>query len=145
MNIYQSIDSAQLQGLLGMSASTIVGLSALVVIVPILLFALTLVGRYRAFKAIGFEGWRGAVPCYAWYALGEGMGDSKGLGLACAILSGAQLLFPLVWIALVICEFVLIYRPGKDDGLSVGLTLGIILLPFVFWFVVAGRYGQSRE
>lgn len=145
MLTYQNLQSANLEGLLGISAATYAVLAILAIVVPILFTVLTLVGRYKAFKAIGIDGWRGAVPCYAWYALGEGLGDSKGLGLAVAILSGVQLIIPFVWIALVICQFILLRRPGKEGGLSTGLTIGVILLPFIFWFVVAGKYKTEEQ
>lgn len=124
-------------------ASMLTGASIL--FVPICLAVLTLYGRFRAFRAMGMDGWKGAVPWYCWYALGKRIGgDMTALGLILAIVEAVSIFVPVLWLVSAVLQFILLSQPGKDGGFAPGLTVGCILLPSVFWFSAARRFGDDK-
>lgn len=121
-------------------------IALLIWLIPIVLLGVALYGRYRYFKAVGFEGWEGATPFYAWYAFGRALGgDREKLGLATACVGVASLLLPPLWIVFLIMQFILLKNPsGKEGGFSTGMAIGCVLLPFVFWHVAAKGVSEGK-
>lgn len=133
---------------------TVLGiLAALFLLFEIVSPIAVLIGRYCAFKSAGLGGWRGAIPLYSWFVIGIGRGSVPlafvGLFASlCHALGFAEsdVHFEVFLIALVL-EFLLLKCPMRKGGLSVGRTLGLVLLPCVFWFVVAhdGSFARAMR
>lgn len=133
---------------------TVLGvIAALALLLSIVAPILTLVGRYRAFKSAGLGGWRGAIPLYSWYVIGATRGGLPWVlagilaGLSYAYGWAASDLHFEFFILALILQFLLLKCPTRAGGLSTGKSIGVVLLPFAFWFVVArdGSFAQGMR
>lgn len=97
----------------------------------LLVLAATLAGMWKVFEKAGRQGWEAIVPIYNLYVLTVIVGK------------------PWWWIILLFVPIVglivaifLTHKLSESFGQSVGFTIGLILLPFVFYPLLG--FGDSR-
>lgn len=96
---------------------------------------LSLVASWMIFKKMGRQGWEGIVPCYNMYVL-------------CEELYGNGWKFLLMLIPLYNIYFCIkLYIDwAKAFNMGVGFGIGMILLPFIFYLILAfgsAQYGNA--
>ncbi|MFT3846415.1 MAG: DUF5684 domain-containing protein [Lacibacter sp.] len=94
----------------------IFGLIALIIAVPIIL------GMWKTFQKAGRQGWECIIPIYNYMVMAEIGGKPNWWGLLCLI-PYAGIVFQ-IWIT---------NLTAKKFGKSEGFTVGLVLLPFIFW------------
>lgn len=94
---------------------------------------LSLVGSWMVYKKMGRQGWEGIAPFYNTYVL-------------CQELYGSGWKFLLLLIPLYNIYFAIkmMVDLAKAFKLGVGFAIGLLLLPFVFWLILAFGSAQYR-
>lgn len=100
-------------------------------IISLVVAVLTIVGYWKIFSKAGEAGWASIIPFYNQYILSK-------------ITFGNGWLFLLLLIPIVNAIFMIImmYKLSKAFGHSIGYTIGLIVLPFIFLLIIA--FGKSE-
>lgn len=105
-----------------------------------------LYGQWQTAKALGIEGRKGIIPCYNWYAFQTACGPEKrNLALACGTVPPLDVLTTTrnsdgatvdsaFGLAAFVLQFIALRNLSDHFGKSHWYVLGIILLPFIFWW-----------
>lgn len=121
MNEYESYEGS------GVAA----GIGAVGIIIYLAIIVLYIVGMWKVFEKAGKPGWAAIIPIYNLIVLLEIVGK------------------PMIWVLwlLIPCvNFVfliwLINLTSKSFGKSEGFTVGLVILPFIFWPVLG--FGDAK-
>ena len=97
----------------------------------LLLLAVTLAGMWKVFEKAGRQGWEAIVPLYNLYVLTVIVRQPWWLLLL--------LLIPIV--GFLVAAF-LCYKLSESFNQGIGFTIGLVLLPFVFYPLLG--FGDSQ-
>ena len=121
MNEYESYEGS------GVAA----GIGAVGIIIYLAIIVLYIVGMWKVFEKAGKPGWAAIIPIYNLIVLLEIVGK------------------PMIWVLwlLIPCvNFVfliwLINLTSKSFGKSEGFTVGLVILPFIFWPILG--FGDAK-
>ena len=144
-----NVDVNQVVDSLPSTVAAVLGLSILlVIVVALVLLVLYVIGRWKTVKKLGGHGWSQFIPAYGDYELAKHAGCDKALVIAATALAGAifiaelsplqfannlasALAFPYFIVDCVVC-----YNVAKAFGKGKGFTVGLVLLPFVFFMIL---------
>ena len=131
-------------------------------ILPMGLTILQLVGYWKVFEKMGYDGWRGLIPVYNLYVLYQEVWFTKPFFIyaGCLLISSVAtilsvlMLFIMPFLSLfgllvnmacftgmVTMEFLLNYRLSKSFGHDILYCLGLLGLPYIFLFLIG--YGDD--
>ena len=117
------------------------GFIAVSIIWFLIYYLCTALGMYGAFTKAGSYGqpkWAGIRPALPLHHHAAGRGQAEGLGLVPApVPAGAiPLIGLLASIGLLIVSIFVLNDISKSFGHGAGFTVGLVLLPFIFWLIL---------
>lgn len=152
------------QNLTTAEAAAVGGLAATFAILGIVFFVLMIIADWRIFKKAGEPGWKSLIPFYNIYIMFKIVG-MKGwfwayfiISIVSGIIIAASgygsatpdtpvplyiaLLIIFTFIFTIIVDVIYSYRTAKAFRHGLGYTIGLFLLPTIFWFIIA--FGKSK-
>lgn len=108
------------------------GMLAVMWIFILAIYIVWIIGMWKVFEKAGREGWKALIPIYNMYVLTEISGQN-GLLFLLILIPGVG---AIIWDILVAIKIAPAF--GKDTGFSIGL----ILLPFVFYLILG--FGKDQ-
>lgn len=118
--------------------------SAFFFLLELALYVVTGIGLYGTFRKAGQPGWAGFVPVYNIYILLKVGGRPTWwtwFVLAPVVTFWLLPIYLLVMIGILVVSIFVLNDVSKSFGKSGGFTVGLVLLPFVFFNILG--YGQS--
>lgn len=135
----------------------IAGLGIVSAIIGILISVLMIVAMWKIFKKAGESGWKSIIPVYAQYVEAKLFWKSVmfwvilGLAVVSAIIRNVAGQNPGIAVSLVslacsiaifVISIMLANNVSKSFGKGAGFTVGLVLLPVIFFPILA--FGEAR-
>ena len=95
-------------------------------IITIGLILLMIISMWKIFEKAGMEGWESIIPIYSTYILTK-IVNKPGYWTILMLLPYVNIIFS-IWVA---------NRLSKSFGKTEGFTIGLVLLPFIFYPILA--------
>ena len=136
-------------------AGVLSGMMAVAVVVLILAVAAliaTVVAKALIFQRLRRPAWAALIPYWSDYVMCDAVHCRRELTLAVPIVGavafalavlGADELSGLCTLAYFVLTCVMAYMVARACGHGAGWTVGMVLLPFVFWPLTAAAFGQG--
>ena len=124
----------------------VMGMITAIIVISVIglaLWILQIIGQYKAFQKAGQQGYTGLIPMVDEFVMGQLSGARKDTMILLLMKTfGALLgLIPFVgWIAYIIVVLIFEckqrYAVSKSFGYDVGMTVLLVLLPFIGWMII---------
>lgn len=112
-------------------AGILAGVGAMFIIIYLAVVVITIAGMWKTFEKAGKPGWAAIIPIYNTYIMIEIVGKPT-IWLLWCLLPCINIVFS-IWV---------INLMSKSFGKEEGFTVGMILLPFIFWPILG--FGSSK-
>ena len=109
----------------------LLGLGAFVLLILLVVVVLLVVSMWKVFEKAGQKGWKSIIPVYNYIVMLRLIKKPEWL-----------VLFLFVPVANVIVAVIIIYHLVKAFGKGIGFTVGMFLLPFIFYPILA--FGKAK-
>ncbi len=118
---------------------------------------LVVIGRWRTVNKMGGRGWSQIIPIYSEWELSSKAGCAQGVCIALVVLdaltifsnvprSETFLYIALVCgIALFVIRCIVLRQVARRFGKGVGFTIGLIILPYIFYLILGCGSAQPVE
>lgn len=117
-----------------------VGIASLVGLV---LLVIVLVSMWKLFTKAGKPGWAALVPIYNLIVFAEVVGRPAWMPLTVVVVSSLLSLIPFVGLLIILAASAFLANDlSKSFGKSTGFTVGLVLLPIVFYPMLA--FGSAK-
>jgi len=93
---------------------------------------------WKMFEKAGIEGWKALIPFYNMWILAEIAGRPGWLGLVMVLCTTMD---EIGFIAAVVVQIIIYSDLAKAFGKGMGFTIGMLVLPIIFFPVIA--FGKS--
>ena len=131
----------------------LVGLALVVLIIAIPIMILFIVCYWRIFKKAGEAGWKSLIPIYSHYTMAKvaKLPYLFWAGWILGIMDGVLFSMGFVmisWVFTAITAIVYLMidiNVGRRFGKGVGFIIGMILLPIIFWPILAFDSSQYQK
>lgn len=139
------------------AAGFVLGMFMWIMLAVLIIAVITVVAKWRVFRKMGQPGWYALIPFWSDYAMTVGASGERNLALGVAIVNGVYWavslaardssgtflasLSGLFFIASLVLTFVMCHRVSRAFGHGNGYMVGLALLGFVFWPIIA--FGAS--
>lgn len=102
--------------------------------IQIIAAILSMAGSWMVYKKMGRQGWEGIVPIYNTYVLCQELYGN-----------GWKFLLPLIPFYNIYFAIKMMIDLAKAFNLGAGFGIGLLLLPFVFWLILAFGSTQYKD
>ena len=142
---YSNADGMAALGAVGYGFGALAGFLAVLLIVVGVMQILVVVGRATTLNKLGQHWWAAIIPFWSDYEMCVGARMEKALtivipvvGLAVPVFTALDLdeVATVVSLAFLVFSWVEAYHVAKAFGHGAGFTVGLALLPFVFWMML---------
>lgn len=139
------------------AAGFLLGMFMWIMVAVLVIAVITAVAKWQVFRKMGQPGWYALIPFWSDYAMTVGASGERNLALAVAIVNGASWAVSLaardssgsflasfsglLFLASLVLTFVMCHHVSHAFGHGNGYMVGLVLLGFVFWPIIA--FGSS--
>lgn len=135
------------------AAGFVLGMFMWIMLALLIIAVITAIAKWRVFCKMGQPGWYALIPFWSDYAMTVSASGERNLALGVAIVNGVYWavslaardssgtflasLSGLFFIASLVLTFVMCHRVSRAFGHGNGYMVGLALLGFVFWPIIA--------
>ncbi len=124
------------------------GMLAIILVLGLAALAVMIIAQWKLFQKAGEPGWKCLIPFYngfLWYKLTWSVGAWVALlvlSILFAFLASIPIISIIISIITLIMYCVSCHKVSRSYGQSGGFTVGLIILPFIFYLILA--FGSSK-